>query len=75
MEDLVSNSLGGGYEDSADIPVKKIGDWIEALMLGETLLKSKLKSHEINSLQSIECFRGMCAFHKCPESTTKAQCP
>ena len=74
MEDLVSNSLGGGYEDSADIPVEKIQDWIKALMLGETLLKSQLKSHDVDHLQSIECFRGMCAFHKCPESTT-AQCP
>lgn len=75
MEDLVSNSLGQAYVDSADKPIEKIQDWIEALMLGENLLKSRLKLNEINNLQSIECFRGMCAFHKCPESTTGAQCP
>jgi len=74
MEDLVSNVLPG-YNDAADTPVEKIRDWNEVLMLAENPSKSKLKFHEIANLQSIECFRGMCAFHKCPESTTGAQCP
>ena len=74
MEDLVSNTFPG-HDDAADAPVDKIRDWNELLMLAENPLKSKLKSHEIANLQSIECFRGMCAFHKCPESTTGAQCP
>ena len=76
MEDLVSNTLPG-YEDYPDVPFEKIRDWTEALMLAEHLSnsKAKLKFHEIANLQSIECFRGMCAFHKCPRSTTGAQCP
>jgi hypothetical protein len=72
MEDLVCNTLPA-YEDYPDVPFEKIRDWTEALMLAES--KAKLKSHEIANLQSIECFRGMCAFHKCPQSTTRAQCP
>ena len=74
MEDLVSNALPG-YNDSPDVPVDKINNWTKTLMLAERLSESEQKFLEIANLRSIECFRGMCAFHKCPRSITESQCP
>jgi len=74
MEDLVSNVLPG-YNDSPDVPVDKISNWAKTLMLAERLSESEQKFLEIANLQSIECFRGMCAFHKCPQSRAGSQCP
>ena len=74
MEDLVSNVLPG-YNDFPDVPVDKISNWAKTLMLAERLSESEQTFLEIANLQSIECFRGMCAFHKCPQSRAGSQCP
>mmetsp|Transcript_2697 Transcript_2697/g.9652 ORF Transcript_2697/g.9652 Transcript_2697/m.9652 type:complete len:274 (+) Transcript_2697:1848-2669(+) len=49
------------YQDSPKKAIDEIKSWIDLLVMQETKVDRKLRN-----IQSIECFKGMCAIHKCP---------
>lgn len=71
MEDLVSNAWSH-MADGPERPVTKILEWQETLMLEELAL-TKREDYDVDGLQSIECFKGICVFFKCP--THVPRCP
>ena len=72
IEDLVSSrpELRSYFADGPKSTVTKILKWQETLMLEDLPATGKF---DIQGLQSIECFRGMCAFFKC--SLDQYDCP
>mgnify|MGYP004096147175 CR=1 FL=1 len=72
IEDLVSSrpELRSYFADGPESTVTKILKWQETLMLEDLPATGKF---DIQGLQSIECFRGMCAFFKC--SLDQHDCP
>ena len=75
MEDLITSTWSLPLEDGVTKKTSdQVKDWMDDLMLGED--PNRIYSpQQIENLQSIECFRGMCAFHKCPVPVSGAPCP
>ena len=71
MEDLLT-SINVNYADAPESPVDKIAIWTKQLMLGDA---PNSPSVEIGDLQSIDCFLGLCVFHKCPDESLTSHCP
>ena len=71
MEDLLT-SINVNYADAPESPVDKIAIWTKQLMLGDAPNSSSV---DIENLQSIDCFLGLCVFHKCPDESLTSHCP
>jgi hypothetical protein len=84
MEDLVcSRHNCCGYQDwRGHIALDVVKGWVDSLVMSEEypgvkLVRSQKPIMEpVSQLRSIECFRGMCVFHKCPAKLQPGeQCP
>ena len=72
MEDIIcSRQLGMGYQDGPDAPIDKVTEWVDSLVMSEdpALPRAVRNLTQIKHIESIDCYKGMCAFRKCPSNS------
>ena len=78
MEDIITSRQPGYQDWPGHKPIDVLKEWVDSLVMSERYndLVPPTKPLEVQALQSIECFRGMCAFHKCPATLRDGEeCP
>jgi hypothetical protein len=72
MEDIIcSRQVGVGYQDGPDAPIDKVTEWVDSLVMSEdpALSRAVRNLTQIKHIESIDCYKGMCAFRKCPSNS------